>query len=303
MRRTVQKNCKMAAPTQPSLKALRTFEAAARLESLTLAARELHVSVSAVRFQVRQVEESLGQKLLCRQGRGLVATEAGKALSRDLAGAFASIQGSVARLRRGPARAITVSMLPSFAALWLLPRLPDFRREHPDYDVRILTSERIVNLRAEQVDLAIRCGPGGWPGVRAEPVFPQLLAPVCRPGHPAARADLLGLPDEEMIVNARHLHEWPDWFAAQAIRRPAPAGGQLLDGRELVAEAVRAGLGVGLMDVSIFARELRAGDLVQLGPAMPTGWTHYLVAPQDGPMSTPAGKFREWLLACVAVEG
>lgn len=290
----------MAAQSPPSLKALRTFEAAARLESLTRAAKELHLSVSAVAFQVRQVEKSLGQALLCREGRGLVATDAGKMLARDLGMAFAQIESCVSRFRSGSRRALTVSMLPSFAALWLLPRLPAFRRDHPEQDIRILTSERLVNLRAEQVDLAIRCGPGGWPGVRAEPLFPQMLAPVCRPDHPAARGDILLLPDEELIVNGRHLHEWPSWFAAQGTARRAPARGQRLDGRELIAEAVRAGLGVGLMDVSIFARDISAGDLVQLGEPVPTGWTHFLITPEDAVTPAPAEAFRRWLLACAA---
>src|SRR5687768_8215650 len=130
----------MATPFQPSLKALRSFEAAARLESLTLAAQELNVSVPAVAFQVRQVEAGLGRKLLTRSGRALAVTEPGRALARELGAAFAAIDSSIARFRTGAKRAVTVTMLPSFAALWLLPRLAGFRAAYPDYDVRILTS-------------------------------------------------------------------------------------------------------------------------------------------------------------------
>jgi DNA-binding transcriptional LysR family regulator len=293
----VQKNCNMPAPAPPSLKALRSFEAAARLESLTLAAQELNVSVSAVAFQVRQVEAGLGCRLLVRNGRALAATQSGKALARDLAAAFAQIDASLSKFRSGEARVVTVSMLPSFAALWLLPRLAGFRDAHPEFDVRILTSDRRVNLNAEQVDCAIRCGPGNWPGLRAELLFPQRLAPMCNPAHPAAQSGLPAAAQEDLIVNSRHAHEWGDWFSAAGAQAPDLSNGQRLDGRELIAEAVLAGLGIGLMDVSIFARHIRDGELVQLDRAADTGWSHYLVIPEEASASPPLEAFREWILS------
>ena len=280
---------------QPSLKALRSFEAAARLESLTLAAQELNVSVSAVAFQVRQVEAGLGHKLLTRSGRALAATNSGKALARELHAAFAQIDASLARFRSAATSALTVSMLPSFAALWLLPRLGEFKAANPAIEVRILTSERLVNLDAEQVDCAIRCGPGDWPGLRADLLFPQELAPVCRPAHPAAGKPVAAAAQEDLIVNSRHPAEWSDWFSALGIQAPDPARGQRLDGRELVAEAVLAGLGIGLMDVSIFARQIRDGSLVQLEGSVHTGWNHYLVTSRGGSASAPLEAFRAWI--------
>ncbi len=285
----------MSAP--PSLKALRSFEAAARLESLTLAAQELNVSVSAVAFQVRQVEAALECRLLTRNGRRLAATDAAKSLARELGDAFAGIDASLSRFRRGEERVVTVSMLPSFAALWLLPRLALFRTAYPDCDVRILTSDRLVNLKAEQVDCAVRCGPGNWPGLCSELLFPQKLAPICSPAHPAARNGLSAAANEDLIVNSRRADEWSAWFSASGIHAPDPPQAQRLDGRELIAEAVLAGLGIGMMDVSIFARHIEAGELVQLAPAVHTGWSHYLVTPQGAPASLPREAFREWLLS------
>jgi LysR family glycine cleavage system transcriptional activator len=287
----------MASPVQPSLKALRSLEAAARLESLTLAAQELNVTVSAVAFQVRQVEAALECPLLRRNGRGLAATEAGKALAGELGAAFALIDASLTQFRRGAKRVATVSMLPSFAALWLLPRLAGFRAAYPEYDVRILTSDRRVNLNAEQVDCAIRCGPGNWPGLRAEPLFPQRLAPMCSPTHPAARSGVSAAAPEDMMVNTRHAGEWSAWSSALGIDAPDPPQGQRLDGRELIAEAVLAGLGIGLMDVSIFAGHLRDRRLVQLDRAVHTGWSHYLVIPERASACPPREAFREWILS------
>ncbi len=268
-----------------------------RLESLTLAAQELNVSVSAIAFQVRQVEASLGHKLLQRNGRGLAATDPGKALARELSAAFAQVDASLSRFRSGEARVVTVSMLPSFASLWLLPRLGSFRARFPLFDVRILTSDRLVNLNAEPVDCAIRCGRGNWAGLRAELLFPQELAPVCRPTHPAAGTHAPALAQEELIVNSRHPAEWSDWFSAFGIQSPDPVRGQRLDGRELIAEAVLAGLGIGLMDVSIFARQIQDGELVQLDAAVHTGWNHYLVTPETGSSSAPREAFRDWITA------
>lgn len=287
----------MASPVRPSLKALRSFEAAARLESLTLAAQELNVSVSAVAFQVRQVEAGLECKLLRRDGRGLAATEAGKALARELGAAFAQIDASLSSFRSSTKRAVTVSMLPSFAALWLLPRLAGFKAAYPAYDVRILTSDRRVNLDAEQVDCAIRCGPGGWPGLSADLLFPQRLAPMCSPTHPAARKGLSAATQRDMIVNSRHDHEWSSWFSAVGGDACARPQGQMLDGRELIAEAVLSGLGIALVEVAMFARQVRDGELVQLGPAVDTGWSHCLVTPEAASACPPREAFREWLLS------
>jgi LysR family glycine cleavage system transcriptional activator len=287
----------MASPVQPSLKALRSFEAAARLESLTLAAQELNVSVSAVAFQVRQVEAGLGCTLLSRNGRGLAATDAGKALARELGAAFAMIDTSLLKFRSVSKRVVTVSMLPSFAALWLLPRLACFREAYPDFEVRILTSDRLVNLNAEQVDCAVRAGRGNWLGLRAELLFPQKLAPMCSANHPAVQKGVSGSDPKELIVNSRHPTEWSDWFSAAGISAHAQPSGQFLDGRELVAEAVLAGLGIGLMEVSIFDRHIRDGELVQLGQALHTGWGHYLVVPEGAPASPPREAFREWILS------
>ncbi|HEX9964206.1 MAG TPA: LysR substrate-binding domain-containing protein [Allosphingosinicella sp.] len=292
----------MATFFQPSLRALRSFEAAARLQSLTLAAQELNVSVSAVAFQVRQVEAALGRKLLARSGRALAATEPGRALARELGAAFALIEESVATHGGAAKRSVTVSMLPSFAALWLLPRLAGFRRDWPEYEVRLLTSERLVNLKAEQVDCAIRCGPGEWPGLRSEPLFPQELAPVCSQAHPAAAKGLCEAAPEDLVVNARHPAEWSEWLSATGIDAPAPPRGQRLEGRELIAEAVLSGLGIGLMDVSIFARHLRDGRLARLGPAVHTGWSHCLVVPEAAPPSPARDAFESWI-SSAAKEG
>ena len=285
----------------PSLKALRSFEAAARLESLTRAADELGVTVSAVAFQVRQVEEALGLKLFRREGRAIRVFPQGTQLAAALRGGFGAIDEAVGRLRGppSPAAVVTVSMLPNFAALWLLPRMPALRAACPDVDLRIATTERLVDLETEEVDCAIRCGPGSWASTEAIPLFPQRLAPLChwswrqgggRPTDPAA------LADEAIIANSLQPREWRNWFKAAGLDRDAPARAQSLVGRELVHEAVTAGLGAGLLDASVLEREIQAGDLVQLFPVLlETGWSHYLVTPAGATPSPACLAFIEWV--------
>ena len=284
----------------PSLKALRSFEAAARHLSLTAAAEELNVSVAAVAFQVRQVEEVLGLKLLRRSGRAVAATAEGAALAAELGEPFRRIAGAVADVRRpGPEpRTVTVSMLGSFASLWLLPRLPEFRALHPDIAVRVVTSERHADFAADGVDCAIRCGPGEWPGTTSTPLFPQRLAPLCLRSHRAAEQEDLRwseVADCDLVVNTSRNWEWRDWFGFAGVARGEPVNGQLLFGRELVADAVRSGLGIGLMDVSVFAAEVEGGELVQLGPAMDTGWGHCIVRPSDAGPHEACEAFVDWL--------
>ena len=292
--------------TSPSLNALQTFEAAARLGSLTKAAEELSVTVSAVAFQVRQVESALGTRLIARAGRSVEVSAEAAALARELSAPFEAIRRSVARFRAAPpAGIVTVSMLPSFAAMWLLPRLPELEAACPEIELRISTSTRRVRLEAEGIDCAVRCGEGGWDGAEAAPLFPQRLAPICHPaylerfGPPASAADLA---DRSLVAIRDRQPEWDEWFAAFAPATPAPAAAHLVDGRELALAAVRSGLGVGLLDVSVLDRDLRRGDLVQLLPdALDTGWSHFLLTPAQSLPSPACRRFGDWLMGAAAL--
>lgn len=290
-------------PPSPSLKALHSFEAAARLRSLTLAARELNVSVPAVAFQVRQVEEALGRTLLRRSGRGLELAPEGALLARELRSAFDAVARAVEAAARpsAPAHAVTVSVLPSFASLWLLPRLPAFQAAHPDIDVRISTSQRLVDLEGEGVDCAVRTGAGAWPGTESVLLFPQRLAPLCHWSYARRtrrQESAATLRDEALIVNDSRASEWTEWFAAAGVERGEPEARHRVDSRELVLGAVTAGLGIGLLDVSVLGRELEAGDLVQLFPeVLETGWSHWIVTPAGQRPSAAASAFIDWLVA------
>lgn len=286
---------------RPTLNALRTLEAVGRRKSLTLAAQELNVSVSAVAFQINAAESALGKKLVERQGRGLYVSPEAETLGQELGAAFHAIDSALGRFARSTATAInvvTVAVLPSFAALWLLPRLSQFWAAHPEVDVRITTSERKADLLAEDIDCAVRVGPGHWEGLEAEALFPQLLSPVCHFSYfkrfraPATVADL---KDHTLVCDVLREQEWTEWFAiAGEPLTSSPL--QEVQGREAVGNAVTAGLGIGLIDVSLFDDRIRTGEIVRLFPwALDTGWKHWLVGPEGVAPSNACRIFTSWL--------
>src|SRR6218665_2677554 len=141
----------------PSLNGLRVFEVVTRHLNFRLAAEELGVTQGAVAQQIRGLEAELGLKLFERQPRILLLTEAGRAYVASIRRAFELISEATETLRPEPLH-LTISVTPSFASKWLIPRLPDFLAAHPELDMRILASERISNFQSDAVDIAVRLG-------------------------------------------------------------------------------------------------------------------------------------------------
>lgn len=284
----------------PSLNALHSFETAARLKSLTRAAEELNVTVSAVAFQVKQVEQVLGLKLIGRSGRSIEVSREGALLAAELAVPFDAIRRTVERYRNFSVfpDVVTVSLLPSFASMWLLPRLPDLYKAFPSLDLRISTSERRVRLLSEGIDCAIRCGEGGWPDLDPTHLFPQRLAPLCHSSYIARAGALSSVGDlagHSLIGNRTRSSDWENWFHVAGATAPQPV--QFVENRELVLSAICAGLGIGMLDVSLLQRELRAGDLIQpFQEELHTGWSHFFVTPVGRQLSSACEAFRSWLI-------
>lgn len=286
-----------------SVTSLRAFEAVARTGGLTSAARELGVSVSGIGFHLRALQTALGTVLVRRAGRGVALTDEGRLLARDLSAGFAALDAAVEASckRRSAERAVDVSTLPFFATRWLIPRLAAFRRTHPDVEVRVSTTERLVDLRREGFDLAVRCGPGGWADVAAARLFPQQLTPVCSVAHlqehgaPRTPAELAG---RALIANAARPGEWKAWFEAAGAELPIPFSPvQTYDSRETVFQAITAGLGFGILDRSLLTAEIAKGELVSpFHACIATDWASYLVWPERNGRDEVAA-FRSWVQA------
>ncbi|MDF3071639.1 MAG: transcriptional regulator [Polyangiaceae bacterium] len=284
-------------PPLPSLRALQVFEVAARLGSFTKAAGELHVTQTAVSHQVKQLEEELETPLFRRTGRGLTLTPAGQAWLAQLTRIFGQLHEANRKLRSGRERpTVSLTTLPSFAARWLVPRLGGFLARHPELDLRISSSETVVDFTLEPVDVGVRFGPGPYRGLLAEKLFEDVFVVVAAPERVKRLLkprDLAGHP----LLKDDHESAWPRWFAAHGISAPNVRYHQLLDSGLLVEAAAR-GQGVALARWSLVQDELAAGRLRRVFPklsALPVGHAYHLVGLRETFRRPEIAAFRTWL--------
>jgi LysR family glycine cleavage system transcriptional activator len=289
----------------PPLNALRAFEAAARLSSMQRAAHELGVTPSAVSQQVQNLEQWVGFPLLERRARQLQPTAQGRAYLAAIGGAFDQIAAATAELAAGRmVRSICITCTPGFAVQWLVPRLHLFQDLHPEIDVRIDASTRLLDLRLEDVDLAVRHGTGRYPGLASEKLLDDDLIPVASPrlftgkGRVRKPADLL----HHRLLHIETRDDWRLWFAAEGIEIDWRRGPLLMETAVGVQAAV-AGKGVILARRSFIGDELAGNRLVApLPQGLSKGMAYYLVYPPET-MSQPAVRaFRAWLLEAVRAD-
>mgnify|MGYP003625930091 FL=1 len=283
----------------PPLNALRAFEAAARHLSFTQAADELNVTQAAVSHQIRGLEDWLGFPLFRRLSRALVLTEAGQTLFPEVREAMDILTTAVNRVQRQDSEGVlTVTTMDSFAQSWLVPRLGRFRQSHPDIDVRLVMSDRMVDLAREGVDVAVRYGRGNWPGLTVSLLRTEELFPVCAPelleaGPPLKEPGDLAhftLLHDEMPV------DWRDWLAAAGCDTVNPERGPGYSHSNLVLLAARAGEGVALGRSVMVADDLAAGRLVRpFDFALPAPQAYYLACVEGEEDRPKVRAFREWL--------
>ncbi len=293
----------------PPLNALRAFEAAARHLSFTHAAAELNVTPAAVGHQVKALEDFLGLRLFRRLNRALLLTDAGQASLGELRDGFDTLGRAVERMRAGDARGmLTVTIAPSLAAKWLIPRLDRFRAAHPEITVRIDTAMPIIDLEREGVDVGIRFCAGDEPGLRSDRLFFEELFPVCSPKLLEGRRPVR-TPADLRRHTLLHLdgetrdETWPDWrmwlAAAGCTEIDATPGPRFTQSIMLVQAAI-AGHGVALGPRAIVADDLAAGRLVRpFGDAYGTrtAFAYYVVCPEASAVRAKVVAFREWVLA------
>jgi LysR family glycine cleavage system transcriptional activator len=257
----------------PPLKALRAFEAAARLGSVTAAAREMAVTPSAISQQIRTLENWAGVQFIARGTTGFSLTDRGEHYLTRLMEVFDVLEEAtdLALGRTGSTR-LRVSVLPSFASRWLLPRLGRFADAHPSIEVEIDSSSLIADFNRDDVEIGIRYGLGQYPDAASELLLPDVVAPVC---HPRLLTEAPGRPAitcPEDIARARLLHEtgalynskltWRDWFEAAGVDATEPMRGLVFSDTHLTIEAALAGEGVMLGRRVLVADLLADGRLV-----------------------------------------
>lgn len=285
----------------PPLSALRAFAAAGRHLSFQRAAAELAVTPTAISHQIKRLEEDLGAALFRRLTRQLQLTEAGRALLPEVAGAFDKLAGAVERLKAaGDGGTLTISALTTLAFRWLAPRLPKFQTLHPQIDVRLDASQRLVDFARDEVDVGIRHGNGHWPGLTAIKLIDDRFTPLISPKL-VAKGPPLKAPEDLLrykLLRDSPYFEWEEWFEAAGVGAPPSARGHRFDSSQLAVQAADSGLGVALVHPDFFAEEIAAGRLIQPFPIIAeNGKAYYLVYPPAYADRPKVAAFREWLLA------
>ncbi|WNK00442.1 LysR substrate-binding domain-containing protein [Thalassospiraceae bacterium LMO-JJ14] len=287
----------------PSLRCLRAFEAVARHRNVTLAAKELGVSQPAVTQQLRLLERHLGTRLVRTDRRGVDLTATGAALATRLVRSFDDMRdalGDAAGLS-GSAAPLTLALLATLAQRWLIPRLPSFQAAHPEIEVRLLTTSRLVDLQREDVDLAIRVGEGKWPGCRSDFLFENALFPVASPS--LLERVPIGTPQDLarhvfISVDASPRHDdWPRWLTHAGLEGLKPQGRLTFASSAQALEAAAAGLGIAIAHTPFVESDLQTGRLVApFDEQIIESESFYLVAPRAAATLPRVAAFRAWLL-------
>lgn len=284
----------------PPMAALRSFEAAAQLLSFKDAAAQLHRTPSAISHQVRGLEAELGTALFHRGRHGLRLTEAGRAYLEAVSEALDGLVDATTRLRRAHgASGVTLSLFPSLAVRWLIPRLNDFRSRNPGVEIELVSSVRRADFDGGGIDAAIRFGAGDWPGLRCDPLMVEERFPVCSPavaaGPPPLRspADLAGAT---LLHNGAHAGEWAQWLVDAGVEGVSADRGPVFDASNEVLAAAANGMGVALGRSPLVEPDLDAGRLVEpFGARARTPGRYWLVAPVASADHEPLAALRAWL--------
>lgn len=289
----------------PSLDALRAFEVAARRLSFTEAGRELCVTQGAVSQRIKALELELGATLFHCRKAGLALTPTGQHLAGGVREAIDRIHKALDEIDRDPAhRPLKVSVLPSFAFCWILPRLHRLAERHPATRVELLAQAEVIDLRESDVDLAIRFGPGRCQGLVSQHLMSDSVVPVCAPAlleryeRPRTPGDLAHLPILRDSPTERDDSgtDWASWLRRIGWPQVELEPGQHFSQADLVIEAAVRGLGVALARLSLIAEYLTAGRLVRLSmPALPTAYAYHLLWRPDADAATEV--LRAWLLS------
>lgn len=277
----------------PSLALLRSFESAARHQSFTLAAEELHLTQSAISRQVKELEGVMGISLFRRLGRRVALTDAGRIFAEEVA-------ADLGRLRQTTLRAVAagsagsslqIATLPTFAARWLIPRLHSFEHAYPNVTVSFATRLEPFDLLNARFDLAIHYGAADWPNADLSLLCTEEMVPVAAPDH--------ALGDRPDSWSLLHLDSrptaWADWYGIKKVSRPGFLPGKRFDQFTMVIAAAVGGLGVALLPRYLIEEELASGLLIQTDQtSLTTNNAYYIVRPR-GARTKHSDGFVRWI--------
>ncbi|ETS32385.1 MULTISPECIES: transcriptional regulator GcvA [Photorhabdus] len=291
----------------PPLNALRVFDAAARHLSFTKAAEELFVTQAAVSHQMKSLEDFLGLKLFRRRNRSLLLTEEGQSYYLDIKEIFTSINEATRKLQARSAKgALTVSLSPSFAIQWLVPRLSSFNLAYPGIDVRIQAVNREEDKLADDVDVAIFYGRGNWPGLRTDRLYAEYLLPVCAPSLLTGENPLKTPADlaRHMLLHDSSRRDWQAYIRQLDMQQQINVQqGPIFSHSAMVIQAAVHGQGIALANNVMARTEIDAGRLVcPFNDVLVSKNAFYLVCHDNQAELGKIAAFRQWVLAQAASE-
>lgn len=283
----------------PPLNALRAFEAAARLGSISLAADELCVTHGAVSRHVQQLEHWLGLALFERLNRRIVLTDAGRRYQAEIGNAFDQIaQATAQQLQLRQHRVVRVNAPATFSLRWLVPRLSSFQLQHPGIEVRLSTSNVPVDRLGQAFDLIIRGGPQQLDGYQAEEFLAESRLPVCSPrllaGRPLTRPEQLA--HFTLLHAATYPGMWPEWLAQAGLAATGPWKSLTLEHFYLTLQGALDGLGIAMGPTALVADDVAEGRLVHpfAGPVL-APWRYFSYTATARADDPAVQTFRRWL--------
>jgi DNA-binding transcriptional LysR family regulator len=283
----------------PPTSNLLAFEAVARRRSFALAAAELHLTASAISHQVARLESQLGVRLFERSAHGVRVSHAGQKYLERVGGALAAIGAATEDLRQGVGNSLYVHSSPSFACLWLMPRLRAFAQAFPEISLNLSAAHTHSDFALRQVDVDIRYGIPQWPDLVVEPLFDERILPLASPDfireNRLKRAEQLsGVP---LIRSNVNVVQWADWFAAFTDGHAPDRFSVQFDRAQMSIDAATQGLGVALESATIAGRHLAEGRLkpvLGLEAAVHVK-AHFAVYPTGHAKRPPVEAFLAWL--------
>lgn len=283
----------------PPLKTVLTFEVVARLSSLSKAAQELGLTPSAVSHQITNLESLVGRKLFERTVRGVELTAVGQRYHQSLAGALTIIAGAAENARNEGVETLRIQASPSFASLWLVPRLSRFMEAHPDIKLRLSASHVHSDFSRSDVDIDIRYGLIRWTDVHVETIFSEEVLPLISP---KLRDELdLRMPEQllvqNLILSNVNLVQWPQWFAAHGVSISPSQYALSFDRAYLSIQSAVLGLGICLESDRLAEDALSRGVLVPVFPYRKRIQihAHHLVYPPAHAEWSKVGRFVGWM--------
>jgi LysR family glycine cleavage system transcriptional activator len=254
----------MAKPLPP-LNAVRAFEAASRHLNLSRAAEELGVTQGAISKQVIALEDYIGMQLFEREATGLSLTNEGSRLKEAIQPAFALLGDAFSRYsRRAPrSNSCRISTVASFAAQFLVPRMAGFHERHPDIELEFQTTTRVIDFAREEIDIAVRYGPGNWEGVISTKLVEGVFVPVCTPEQFRAAGGETG----RLLATTRRLqnstfNEWRAWAEGEGVDLEPLQLSYMVEDFLVCVRAALNGMGLALMPEILVRDHIRRGELV-----------------------------------------